>query len=164
MEVLVSLEDFWKTGDYEHTNVLQFATGLEIALPKEWIGKVVLDTDIGPQQNPYSNTLMVCEKTNAKNQCGVLFYLDLTEYDKDSVSYTMNTVLGLYRQGDKEYVLSYLEPRDLQYVEEDEEKQAAYEELFSKIDEIQIVTEHMEGFTPCTIDDLEWLRDEAEAE
>lgn len=49
-------------------------------------------------------------------------------------------------------------------MEGDEEKKAAYEELFSKIDEMQIMTERMEGFTPCTIDDLEWLRDESEAE
>lgn len=88
----ILLEDFWETGDFENTNVLQFATGLEIVLPKEWIGKVVLDTDIGPEHDPYGNTLMICEKTNAENQCGVLFYLDLTEYDKGYVSYTINTV------------------------------------------------------------------------
>ena len=34
-----------------------------------------------------------------------------------------------------------------------------YMRNFFLIDEVRIVTVFMEGFTPCTIDDLEWLRD-----
>lgn len=159
----ISLENFWETEGLENTNVLQFVTGLKVVLPEEWAGKVVFNTDIGPEYDPYVNTLAVCEKTNnAKQQCGVLFYLELFKYEKGNTSYTMSKVLGIYKQGDNEYVLTYMEPHDLQYIEGDEEKKTAYEELFSQIEEIQIVTESMAGFTPCTIDDLEWLRDEAE--
>lgn len=153
----VPLEDFWKMEDSESGNVLKFATGLEIVLPEKWVGKVVLDTDTGPEDDPCVSTLVLSEKKNAEEQCGVLFYLELTNYDKDYMSYTFDTVLGIYKQGDAEYVLGYLEPRDLQYVEGDGEKKAAYEELFSLIGGVQIVTQNMEGFTPCTIDDLEWL-------
>ncbi len=160
----IALEDFWITEDSEYANGLKFVTGLEIVLPEEWTGKVVLDADIGPERDPYVNTLMVCEKTNAEKHCGVLFYIEFATYDKGVISYTSNTVLGLYKQGDTEYVLSLFEPHDLQYVEGDAEKKAAYENLFSQIDEIQVVTKNMVGFTPCTIDDLEWLRDESETD
>ena len=153
----VALKDFWLTEDSKNDNVLKFATGLEIVLPEEWVGKVVLDSDTGPENDPCVNTLTVCEKTNAEEQCGILFYLELTNYDRDVMSYTFSTVLGLYKQGDTEYVLGFMKPRDLQYVEGDEEKKVAYEQLFSEIDEVRIVTESMDGFTPCTIDDLEWL-------
>lgn len=159
----ISLEDFWETEGLENTNVLQFVTGLKVVLPEEWAGKIVFDTDIGPEHEPYINTLIVYENTNyAAQQCGVLFYLELFKYEKGYMSYTMSNVLGVYKQGDSEYVLTYMEPRDLQYIEGDEEKKAAYKELFSHIDKIQIVTQNMAGFTPCTIDDLEWLRDEGE--
>lgn len=110
----IPLEDFWKTEDSDSAGVLKFATGLEIVLPDEWVGKVVLNTDLGPEHDPIGNTLTLSEKLN--------------------------------------YILSYLEPRDLQYVEGDAEKKKAYEQLFLLIDKVQIVTEHMEGFTPCTID------------
>lgn len=159
----IPLEDFWKTEDSESAGVLKFSTGLEIVLPDEWVGKVVLNTNLGPEHDPICNTLTLSEKlNNEESQCGDLFYLELYEYEKGYISYTVSTVLGLYKQGDTEYVLSYLEPRDLQYVEGDAEKKRAYEELFFLIDEVRIVTENMEGFTPCTIDDLEWLRDEGE--
>lgn len=159
----IPLEDFWKMEDSESAGVLKFATGLEIVLPDEWVGKVVLNTDLGPEHDPIGNMLTLSEKlNNEESQCGDLFYLELYAYEKGSMSYTVSTVLGLYKQGDMEYILSYLEPRDLQYVEGDAEKKKAYEELFLLTDEVRIVTEHMEGFTPCTIDDLEWIRDEGE--
>lgn len=148
---IVLSEDFWKMEDSGSDNRLKFATGLEIVLPKEWTDKVVIEIE-------YS-TLIVSEKSNAQDKCGVLFYLRLSPYERGYMSATVDTVLGLYQQGNEEYVLSFLEPMDLQYVEGDTEKKAAYEKLFSLLDSVQIITENMDGFTPCTIDDLEWLEE-----
>ncbi len=144
-------KDFWKMEASGSDNRLKFATGLEIVLPKEWNDKVIIEFE-------YS-TLTVSEKSNARDKSGVLFYLRLIPYERGYMSATMDTVLGLYRQGNDEYILCYLEPMDLQYVEGDEEKKQAYEELFSLLDSVQIITENMDSFTPCTIDDLEWLEE-----
>lgn len=144
-------KDFWKMEASGSDDRLKFATGLEIVLPKEWNDKVVIDFEYG--------TLTVSEKSNAQDRCGVLFYLRLRPYERGYMSATVDTVLGLYRQGNDEFVLCYLEPMDLQYVEGDDEKKQAYEKLFSLLDSVQIITENMDGFTPCTIDDLEWLEE-----
>ncbi len=131
-KVSISLEDFWEMEDFESAGVLKFATGLEIVLPDEWGGKVVFNTDLGPEHDPNCNTLTLREKiNNEESQCGDLFYLELYEYEKGYVSYTFSTVLGLYKQGDTKYILSYFEPRDLQYVEGGAEQKKVYEELFS---------------------------------
>ena len=123
--------------------------------------KTVYDVDIGPVNNPTSTTLSVYEKTNAEvNGSGVVFYLHLFLHEEGEIQYIYETdkVLGLYKQGDKEYILILATPHELPYVEDNEECKAAYEELSSTFNSVIIKTDDMIGFTQYDNDDLEWVQ------
>lgn len=156
----ILIDDFWKEV-YVDSNTLKFATGLEIIFPDSWIEKTVYDVDIGPVNNPTSTTLSVYEKTNAEvNGSGVVFYLHLFLHEEGEIQYIYETdnVLGLYKQGDKEYILILATPHELPYVEDNEECKAAYEELSSTFNSVIIKTDDMIGFTQYDNDDLEWVQ------
>ena len=129
------IEDFWKEDSTDSNNALKFVTGLEIIFPDSWNEKTVHSVDTGPANDPTSTTLIVCEKTNAEEKTGVLFYLHLWIHAEDEIQYIFDVdkVLGLYEQGDKEYILVLAMPRELCYVEGDEERKSAYEECGSAV-------------------------------
>lgn len=157
---ILLIEDFWKEDSTDSNNALKFVTGLEIIFPDSWNEKTVHSVDTGPANDPTSTTLIVCEKTNAEEKTGVLFYLHLWLHEEDEIQYIFDVdkVLGLYEQGDKEYILVLAMPRELCYVEGDEERKSAYEELSSTVDSVIIKTDNMTGFTQYDNDDLEWIQ------
>lgn len=156
----LELEEFWDFDDNKDAGSFTFCTGLEIIFPEEWTAKTITDTDFGPVNNPTSNTLMVCEKTNAEaNAGGTLFSLSFLKYDEAAVYeiFPVDTVLGLYRQGEEVYALILQLPREMNYVEGNEEMREAYEKLSGTVDEVLINTDNMPDFTKCGIDDVEWI-------
>ncbi len=127
-EYSLSIEDFWKIEDIDSEKNatekgVKFATGLEIVYPDIWWGKIELTTDV--------NTLAVCEKGNADAGIGGdLFYLCFYEHENDTVViYDWDKVLGLYKQGGKEYVLVQDFPGDRCYSEDEQSLIDAYMEL-----------------------------------
>lgn len=160
-EVALSLVDFWKLDGTNDTNEISFVTGLEIIFPEDWIDKIVISTDIGPVDRPISNTLLICEKANAKaNAGGVLFNL-VFWHKEENVTYEifpMDTVLGVYEQGQEEYALILEIPRELNYVEGNDEMKAAYENLSKTLDDVQINMDNMPGFRECGIDEIDWIK------
>lgn len=155
----ILIEDFWKEAKVDN-NDLKFVTGLEIIFPDSWNGKTVYSVDAGPVNDPISTTFIVSEKTNAEmDGSGVVFYLHLFLHEEGEIQYIYGTdkVLGVYEQGDKEYVLILATPHELPYVEDNEECKAAYEELSSTFDSVIIKTDDMIGFTQYDTDDLEWV-------
>lgn len=156
----LSMEDFWKIEGEDDSDTLTFATGLEIRLPEHWVGKIVTDTELGPVHDPFDHTLLICEKENAQAGAGgVLFSLVFLKHE-ETVTYSIfqvNTVLGVYEQGGEEYVLIQEMPREMCYVEGNEDMKRAYENLSVTVEEVLIKTEHMTGFTECGIEDLDWV-------
>lgn len=159
-EKILLFEDFWNLEGEEEGATLTFATGLEIVFPENWSKKVMLNKDLGPINQPFSNRLIVCEKENAKaNAGGVLFSLGFYLHEDSTYEiFQVDTVLGIYRQGDKEYALICEMPREMNYVEGNEDMKQAYEKLSSFVDEVQINTKNMPGFTECAIDDFDWIK------
>ena len=157
----IPLENLWDIESAGDDHIFKFATGLELVLPENWIGKVVFDTDLGP----ISHALVVREKTNweAAN-CGDLFYLNFCLYEEDANIMTYGTVLGLYKQGDTAYALILEEPGDLSYVEGDAAFKAAYEEVRADFDSIQIKTNDMSNFIELNVQDLNGIREDTDDE
>lgn len=159
-EKSLSMEDFWKIEGEDDSDTLTFATGLEIRLPDHWVGKIVTNTELGPVHDPFDHTLLICEKENAQAGAGgVLFSLVFLKHE-ETVTYSIfqvNTVLGVYEQGGEEYVLIQEMPREMCYVEGNEDMKRAYENLSATVEEVLIKTEHMTGFTECGIEDLDWV-------
>ena len=156
-------ESFWNqstTDNSEDTNVLNFVNGLQIILPEDWNGKIV--TSASTPFN-YGDTLIISEKRNAEAGVGgVLLYLD---YINRNISleypyqiYQVDTVLGVYKQEDEEYALILRMPREMNYVEGNEEMKQVYEDLKASIDKVQIVTDNISGFTECGIDSVDWIQ------
>ncbi len=157
----VPMEEFWDVVE-EKENIWRFATGLEIMFPKEWNGKIVTETDAWPSPVPTSDILVVCEKTNAEaGWGGDLFYLSFRLYQGWDMVIMEGTLLGVYEQNGKEYILELSMPASLSYAEGDEERKAAYEELSTQVGAVRINTDGMQGFTQCGIDDLEWVHDDS---
>lgn len=156
----LSMEDFWKIEGEDDSDTLTFATGLEIRLPEHWVGKIVTDTELGPVHDPFDHTLFICEKENAQAGAGgVLFSLVFLKHE-ETVTYSIfqvNTVLGVYEQGGEEYVLIQEMPREMCYVEGNEDMKRDYENLSATVEEVLIKTEQMTGFTECGIEDLDWV-------
>lgn len=154
------MEEFWKIEGEDDSDTLTFATGLKIRLPDHWGGKFVMDTELGPVHDPFDHTLSICEKENAQAGAGgVLFNLVFLKHE-EAVTYTIfqvDTVLGVYEQGGEEYVLIQEMPREMNYVEGNEDMKKAYENLSKTVGEVLIKTEQMAGFTECGIEDLDWV-------
>ena len=155
------LENLWDIESTVDDHIFKFATGLELVLPENWIGKVVFDKDLGP----ISHALVVREKTNweAAN-CGDLFYLNFCLYEEDANIMTYGTVLGVYKQGDIAYALILEEPGDLSYVEGDAAFKAAYEEVRADLDSIQIKTHGMSNFIELDVQDLNGIQEDSDDE
>lgn len=148
-------------------NVLEFTNGLQVIFPQEWAGNIAWETELW--QNSDENggdggTLLVCEKRNAEAGVGgILFYLDFINRKTASSSpyylfgEQMEKVLGTYRQEGDEYALIFRLPREMNYVEGNEEMKKAYEDIFASVGDVQIITEHMDGFTECGAEDLDWI-------
>ena len=150
------LQDFWNKEETDDNDSMKFVTGLEIIFPKEWRGNIVTDTDISSD----SNTISICEKENAQAGIGgAVFYLNFFEYTEDMhVIMSWDKVLGLYKQGEKEYVLVLVMPGDRQYSEDDEILINAYIRLSETLDDVIIKTDSMHEFTECGVEDLEWVQ------
>ncbi len=156
----IDISQFWDEEAPYVENTLKFITGLEIILPDSWDGKTIFESSAGAASAPSSATFTVCEKTNAEaDGSGVLFYLSFYLHEDGEEQYIFETdkVLGLYEQGDKQYVLVLEMPREMMYVEGNAELQANYEAVSADIDLLQIKTDGMSGFTECGADDLEWV-------
>lgn len=157
----LSIKDFWKTEATGSNGTLRFATGLEIVFPKGWQGKTVLNS---ADELDDTGIVAICEKENAEAGLGGdLFYLYFFEYTENMT--TLNDwekVLGLYRQGGKEYVLVQDRPGDRCYSEDDQELIDAYLSLSETLEDVVIKTDDMPGFTKCGIEDLEWVRHEGD--
>lgn len=155
----LSIEDFWNVEENEPSNTLTFATGLKIVLPQEWVGKILIDTHIA-SVNPRNNTLIVREKENAEAGAGGdLFYLDLlllTDTTQINV-YPSDTILGIYTQGNAKYAFILQIPREMNYVEGDNEMKKLYEDFSSDVNSVQIITENMAGFEKVSEEDLDWF-------
>lgn len=158
-----SFADFWKITKEEENRVF-FATGLRLTCPDIWNGKVLYETDTYDTVN----TLLVCEKSNAEAGVGGdLFYLNFYLYDKeDSQVELLETekVLGRYRAGEEEYILTFDTPGDRTYAENDPPLEEAYLELSGLIDQVEIDTGGMEDFTVCTLEELGWKTNTEQAE
>lgn len=156
----IPIENLWDMVDSGNDNILRFVTGLEIILPESWSGKIITETDWGPVHAPTSNTLVICERTNAEEGVGGdLFYLCFDLYRDGYDLVITGTVLGLYEHNGQQYVLTLAMPGSLCYVEGDEERKAAYEELSNEVKSVRINVDQMQIFFQCGIDDLEWVHD-----
>lgn len=146
--------DFWKVEDTGKENV-QFSTGLKLVYPENWQGNTVLREESG--------IVAFCEKGNADAGIGGdLFYLCLIERTQGTIVLSdWSKVLGLYEQGDREYVLVQDQPGDRCYSEDEQSLIDAYQTLSGTIDDVLIKTDNMQGFTECGIEDLDWVQYES---
>lgn len=156
--------DLWEPSDMRKSskqNILNFTTELQIVLPESWNDKIIIE--IEPRTKEYGGGLIVCEKSNAEaNAGGVLFYLKYYLKNEDDIGpfeiFHMDKVLGVYKVDGEEYALILELPREMNYVEGSDEMQEAYEKLSDSVDEVQIKTDNMIGFTRCEIDDVGWIK------
>lgn len=150
-------EDFWRVEDTNKENI-RFSTGLEVVYPENWQGNIVLKEESG--------TLAFCEKGNADAGIGGdLFYLCLIERTQGMIVLSdWSKVLGLYKQGGKEYVLVQDQPGDRCYSETEQSLIDAYQTLNETIDNVLIKTDNMQGFMKCGIEDVEWVQYESDWE
>lgn len=156
--------DLWEPSDMRKSskqNILNFTTGLQIVLPESWNDKIIIE--IEPRTKEYGGGLIVCKKSNAEaNAGGVLFYLKYYLKNEDDIGpfeiFHMDKVRGVYKVDGEEYALILELPREMNYVEGSDEMQDAYEKLSDFVDEVQIKTDNMIGFTRCEIDDVGWIK------
>lgn len=156
--------DLWEPSDMRKSskqNILNFTTGLQIVLPESWNDKIIIE--IEPRTEEYGGGLIVCEKSNAEaNAGGVLFYLKYYLKNEDDIGpfeiFYMDKVLGVYKVDGEEYALILELPREMNYLEGSDEMQEAYEKLSDSVDEVQIKTDNIIGFTRCEIDDVGWIK------
>lgn len=149
-----------------NANVLQFTNGLRLILPEAWNDKIVLE------KNDSINTLYISEKNNANADGGgelvQLFYVSHSEdgltfsADNPFTIYGENAqknhkVLGVYRTEDNEYALIYTRYSDTDYTNEDPKLRKDFQALYRYVDEVQVITDNMPGFTECGLDDLDWI-------
>ncbi|MCM1046330.1 MAG: hypothetical protein NC417_12545 [Candidatus Gastranaerophilales bacterium] len=147
--------DFWRIEDTGKESV-RFSTGLEVVYPENWQGNIVLREE--------SDAVAFCEKGNADAGIGGdLFYLCLIERTEGTIVLPdWSKVFGLYRQGEREYVLVQDQPGDRCYSEDDQSLIDAYQALSETMDNVIIKTDHMQGFTECGIADIDWMQYESE--
>lgn len=156
-----NITDLWQqTEGKDERNVLEFVTGLQVILPKEWEERIVIHTE--PAVQSYGGRIVVCEKQNAEADAGgMLFSLEYIKYDEHAIApyeiFQDDRVLGVYQKGEDMYALVFTLPRDRNYVKENEEMQKAYEEVNAFTNKVQILTEAMENFTECGLNDLDWI-------
>ncbi len=163
-------ESFWNLApetDFSVSNTLYFANGLQIILPQEWTDHIVLEIAYASGTGNNGDTLVVCEESNAQAGVGgVLFYMHYI--DKDYYGFspdspyqmfgeTIDRAYGLYERDGHEYALIFELPREMNYVEGNEEMQKVYEDLAAAVGEVQVITGHMENFTPCGADEIDWV-------
>ncbi|MDE6214274.1 MAG: hypothetical protein K2M70_12460 [Lachnospiraceae bacterium] len=146
-------------------NVLQFTNGLQLILPEEWNDKIVLE-EID------SHTLEIFEKNNAKADGGGelvnLFYISHSEngltFSEDNPfqifgenAQKIHKVLGVYRRDDSECALIFTKCSDAFYTNEDPKLRKDFYDLYMYVDEVQVITDNIPGFTECGLEDLDWI-------
>lgn len=167
------------------SNVLQFQNGLQIILPEAWMGKTVLEiAGSEPSATKHDNydtenRLSVCEKNNAEAHYGGelfhMFYVgkyvnDDFTFDAEHVfsihgkkAAEMYRVLGTYRQNEQEYALIYAkypegdDMDDMNVSPDDPQLRKDYQDLYAQMDDVQIITDRIPGFTKCGVNDLDWI-------
>ncbi|MDE7266079.1 MAG: M56 family metallopeptidase [Lachnospiraceae bacterium] len=147
-------------------NVLQFTNGLQLILPEAWNDKIVVE------EIDSTRTLVISEKNNAKADGGGalvnLFYVSHSEdgltfsadnpfqiFGEDAQKY--HKVLGVYRSQDNEYALIYTRCSDAFYTNEDPKLRKDFQDLYKYVDEVQVITDNIPGFTECGLEDLDWI-------
>ena len=161
--------DFWNmipSSGETNANVLQFTNGLRLILPEAWNDKIVLE------KNDLINTLYISEKNNANADGGGelvhLFYIGHNEEDLTfsadnpyrffgEDARNIHKVLGVYRTEDNEYALIYTRYSDADYTNEDPKLRKDFQDLYKYVDEVQVITDNMPGFTECGLEDLDWI-------
>ena len=146
------------------TNVLQFANGLQLILPEAWEDKIVLEE--------LDSLLVISEKNNAKADGGGnlvnLFWVGHSEngltFSADNPfqifgenAQKIHKVLGVYRREDNEYALIYTRCSDAFYTNEDPKLRKDFQDLYMYVDEVQVITDNIPGFTECSLEDLDWV-------
>lgn len=162
-------DSFWELApetDFSTGNTVYFANGLQITLPEEWAGRIVIEVSYAPGVGNSSDTLAVCEERNAQAGVGgVLFYMHYIDKDYYGFSpdepYQMfgehvDRAYGIYERDGHEYALIFELPREMNYAEGNEEMQKAYEDMFASVGKVQVITDNMENFTPCGVDGIDW--------
>lgn len=161
--------DFWNmipSSSETNANVLQFTNGLRLILPEAWNDKIVLE------KNDSINTLYISEKNNASaDGGGELVQLFYVSHSEDGLTFSADNpftifgenaqknhkVLGVYRTEDDEYALIYTRYSDTDYTNEDPKLRKDFQALYRYVDEVQVITDNMPGFTECGLDDLDWI-------
>ena len=161
--------DFWNmipSSGETNANVLQFTNGLRLILPEAWNDKIVLE------KYDLINTLCISEKNNANAGGGGelvhLFYIGHSEEDLTfsadnpyrffgEDARNIHKVLGVYRTEDNEYALIYTRYSDADYTNEDPKLCKDFQDLYKYVDEVQVITDNMPGFTECGLEDLDWV-------
>lgn len=162
-----SFWDFKPDIDMSAGSGFLFVNGLQLILPEEWADNVILEVAYAPGEGNNGDTLTVCEENNAQAGAGgVLFYLHYIDKDYYAFSQeepyqmfgeSIDKVLGVYEQDGHAYALVFELPREMNYVEGDEEMKKVYEDAFALVEQAEIVTDNMENFTECGVDDLDWV-------
>lgn len=138
------------------------------------------DTKQGTPETVTENRLSVYEKNNAEAHYGGelfhMFYVgkhvnnDFTfDAEQPFCIYGNKAaknyrVLGVYSQDEQEYALIYAKYPEDGYDEndrnvalDDPELQRDYQDLYALVDDVEIITDRMPGFTKCDVNDLDWL-------
>ncbi len=151
---------YWKHSVIDNAETetnLYFDNGLEVILPLEWSGKIVTSIE--------GNTMLFCEKENAQESAGgVLFSLSyingitFSDSKQYEVYEKMESVLGIYKESDNiECALVLSLPRDMNYVEQNEEMKKLYDDAYSFVDQVHVITDNMKDFVPLTVEDIAWI-------
>lgn len=151
----------WQKKDSDSEKVLNFVTGMKIVLPDEWVGNV--EISVWPSLEDYGGKLAISEKQNLEaGASGDLLYLDYVNKkiakDKPYQIFDTERVLGVYRPNEEtEYALILELPREMTWVEGDKNLKEIYDQFSVQIEELQVITEDISGFTECTANDVEWI-------
>lgn len=138
------------------------------------------DTKQGTPETVTENRLSVYEKNNAEAYYGGelfhMFYVG--KHVNDDFSFDAEQpfciygnkaaknyrVLGVYSQDEQEYALIYAkypeggyDENDRNVAPDDPELQKDYQDLYALVDDVEIITDRMPGFTKCDVKDLDWL-------
>lgn len=140
---------------------LSLATGMQVELPKEWNGKVITKAVSGTDNN--GTTLVFMDKEAQEGGVtGALCYLEYVnrKIASDQEPYEVfpgDRVLGTYKMGNQEFALIFELPMEKDYVAGDEAAVRHHKKLYALVDKVRVITKDMPGFTPCEIDDLNWV-------
>ena len=160
---------FWSLDGVQETgeeNVLTFSTGLQLILPAEWGNRVAVSAV--PDESGNGEMLILSTKDEAEEGISiVLFYLRYVcregfDADDPYSIYGRETdrVLGVYDRDGMEYALIFEVPQ-LYYQGVDGQAfnkiLHANRDIFESVSEARIVTEKMQDFTECGLEDLDWI-------